>query len=68
MQHLITEFNPKLQFQRAVCGQLVTMNKYSERPDCPQCQAWLHADEEASARALELEWPEFKGRLVTEAK
>lgn len=56
----------------AVCGTPVTAVQHSAEPTCPTCAGWLldtpnrHRDDEATARALEAEFPEYAGRLTTE--
>jgi len=53
--------------QKAACGTWIEAAAHSTTPSCPTCQAYLgtvEADEEATARALEAEFPEWKGRLA----
>ena len=50
--------------QLSVCGEWVRAEDFSTEPTCPACAAEL-ADEEETARALEAEFKEFAGKLVT---
>jgi hypothetical protein len=55
--------------QRAICGQMVETRQFSTEPSCAECAAYLvqtAEDDAETARHLELEFPEFRGRLVTE--
>lgn len=54
--------------QRAVCGVYVAPKEHSSEPTCPDCRAYLErqeAEDADTAAALEAEYPEFRGKLVT---
>lgn len=54
--------------QRAVCGETVNQWQHSAEPSCPACLAYLLAErdeDEETAVALEREFPEFAGCLVS---
>jgi len=50
--------------QLSLCGAWVDPLTASTEPTCPACVAEL-VDEEETARALEAEFKEFAGKLVT---
>lgn len=55
--------------QYAVCGVMIQPSAHSTEPTCPVCQTWIEgtaSEDEATAKALEAEFPEFKGRLVSQ--
>lgn len=65
--HYIPAFAPRGpgRSEQAICGEWVTLHKHSTEPTCAQCKALID-EEEQTARALEAEFPDLKGRLVTE--
>lgn len=55
--------------QRAACGLYVDARAHVVTPTCPTCRHWLEtceADDRETARALEAEFPESKGRLIVD--
>lgn len=69
MTHYIPAFTERNGHQqRTVCGTWIRSNAHSAEPTCAECRAYLQQsedDDEATARALEAEFPEFSGKLVT---
>lgn len=57
--------------REAVCGTFVPLAAHAVEPSCVSCAEWLvagpsrEAEDEATAVALEREFPEYVGRLVT---
>ncbi len=55
---------------KALCGAYVPREAHANDPNCPNCLHRLEllklreADDRRTARALEIEYPEFSGRLA----
>ncbi len=55
------------QLQMAVCGVFTDAAHHSNEATCPECKAWLEKsapEDEATAVALETEFPSFAGKLA----
>lgn len=56
MTHYILPFtSTRGREQRTACGVWVTWDQHTVEPECPQCRAWLEADD-AEAKQLNLKW------------
>ncbi len=70
MSHYIpayTEINGRQ--QKTICGVWVTAQEHSTLPTCRECADYLTAEAEEdalTAQNLENEYPEFRGKLVSE--
>ena len=64
--HYIPAFSPRLGTTRelAICNAYVPSTTHALEPTCAACQQAIR-DEEETAKALEAEFPEFSGKLVT---
>lgn len=69
MTHYVLAFTvQRRQLFLTACGEFVSMTKHTNEPECPACKAWLEKDAvdgAETAEALEVEFQEFKGKLVT---
>ncbi len=56
MSHYVLDFlSTRHRLQHAVCGALVNTMHHSPLQTCPQCEAWLQADDHEAA-ALTAKW------------
>ncbi len=69
MRHYIPYFTAqRRQLLQALCGEFITIARHHNEPDCPTCKELLGQKEEedsATAVALEGEFKEFEGKLVS---
>lgn len=68
MTHYIPYFTrERRRLLETYCGEFIGKDEHSNEPTCATCQAKLEQDvveDEATAVALEAEFPEYAGKLV----
>ena len=63
MTHYVPAFAPRLgDKELSLCEAWVDATQHSAGPSCQACRAII-AEEDKTARALEAEFPEFRGKL-----